>query len=262
MLTPEQMAARAGKLTASRMACLMRADKAAILQLYNELIGDAEPEDLSRVWPVQLGAVTEKLNLDWFEGKNGLVTRRGEVVVHPKYRWAAATLDGWCEPISCPIECKHVGGREPLEVIIDRYQPQCQWVMEVTGARECALSVIQGADEPVVEFIPRAEEYAAEMIKRGEQFMACVMLCTPPVELEPILPPADPTQIIDMHGNNLWASEAGIWLCNWEEARRAKLAEKALKDLVPPDAKKCFGYGVRITRDRAGRLSLREDDNG
>jgi hypothetical protein len=35
-------------------------------------------------------------------------------------------------------------------------------------------------------------------------------------------------------------------------------AAKVLKSLVPPDARKAFGYDVQITRDRAGRLSLRE----
>lgn len=260
MLSPEQLAARVGKLTASRMACLMRADKAAILQLYKEMIGEGEPEDLSHVWPVQLGNATEQLNLAWFERKHGALTRRGEVAVHPRLPWAAATLDAFCPSLACPVECKHVGGREPLETIIERYQPQCQWQMEVTGAKECALSVIQGADEPIVEFIPRDEEYAAEMIKRGEQFMTCVNLLIMPVAMDPIAPPVEATKIIDMTGNNAWANEAGIWLTNKDAADRADIAEKALKELMPADARICVGYGVRITRDRVGRKRLREND--
>jgi len=100
MLTPAQIAARRGKLTASRVACLMTADVARIMQLYLELTDDPAfvPEDLSDVWPVRLGEVTEQLQCDWFEEKNGLVvSRRGEVVVHPEIEWAAATLDGWVE---------------------------------------------------------------------------------------------------------------------------------------------------------------------
>jgi predicted phage-related endonuclease len=96
MLTSEQLKQRAGKLTASRIACLMTADAVKIMQLYKELIGEAEPEDLSQVWPVRLGEATEQLQLDWFEQRYRTpVTRRGEVVIHPSKDWAACTLDGW-----------------------------------------------------------------------------------------------------------------------------------------------------------------------
>ena len=88
--------------------------------------------------------------------------------------WAAATLDGWIDELQCPIEVKHVGGREPIEVLIERYSPQIQWQMEVTGAEQCAFSVIFGAAEPVVDFLERDADYIAEMIKRGAQFMSFV----------------------------------------------------------------------------------------
>ena len=39
-------------------------------------------------------------------------------------------------------------------------------------------------------------------------------------------------------------------------------SEKTLKSIMPQEAKKAFGAGIRITRDRAGRLSLREDTEG
>lgn len=260
MLTTEQIAARQGKITASRIACLMRGDKEAIMRLYREFVGGEPTEDLSRIWPVQLGACTEKLNLDWFEAKNGLLSRRGEVVGHPVLPWAAATLDAWSPSLSCPVEVKHVGGREPLETIIERYQPQCQWQMECTRASRCAISVIQGADEPIIEYINVAPDYAVEMIKRGEQFMACVASRTPPVVLDPVPVPVSATRSVDMTGNNAWANYASVWLEHEGHISIAKEAEKLLKTAVPADARVCGGHGVRITRDRAGRLSLRKED--
>jgi predicted phage-related endonuclease len=259
MLSQDQIKAREGKLTASRVAVLMKGDVEGIMQLYKEMIGEGEPVDLRHVWPVRLGEVTEQLNLDWFEEKNGSpVTRRGEVVVHEGYDWAAATLDGWFEELKAPIEAKHVGGREPLEVIIERYQPQFQWQMEVTGASECILSVIMGASEPVVEFIPRDADYAAEMVKRGKQFMDCVAKRIPPVALPEVPAPIDASKVYDMSGNNSWAAGANDWLVNKDAADKCKDAEKILKSLVPEDAKKCHGHDIQITRDRAGRLSLRK----
>jgi putative phage-type endonuclease len=257
-LSTDQLEARKGKLTASRVAVLMKGDAEGILQLYQEMIGEGEPENLDHVWPVRLGSATEALNLDWFEMKNGALTSKGSVLSHKHHPWAAATLDAWWVDGKMPCECKHVGGREPLEVIIERYQPQMQWQMEVTGAEQCALSVIMGANEPIVEFIPRDAEYAAEMVKRGKQFMDCVARRVPPVALPAVAAPVDASKVYDMRGDNRWATHAADWLASKDAADTCKDAEKVLKSIVPEDAKKCHGYDVQITRDRAGRLSLRK----
>lgn len=257
MLTKTQLETRRGKLTASRVACLITGDADKIMRLWREMIGDEIEEDLSDVWAVQLGSATEALNLDWYERTGNHVSRRGEVVQHSVFEWAACTLDGWDAVLHCPIECKHVGGREPLEVVIDRYQPQMQWQMECTQAPQCALSVIVGANKPVIEYIDFAPFYVTEMIKRGAQFMDFVRRREPPIALAPIAPPVDPDKVVDMTGNNHWADSAAEWIETKPAAHRAKEAETILKSLVPADAKKCHGHGVQITRNRAGHLSLR-----
>jgi predicted phage-related endonuclease len=262
MLTPAQIDARKGKLTASRIACLMVADTAKIYSLYLELTDDPAfvPEDFSMVWPVRLGEATEQLQCDWYEQKNGLmVSRRGEVVVHPEIDWAAATLDGWIdEPTGYPLEAKHCGGREPIETVIERYQPQLQWLMFVTGAKQAAITIILGANQPVVEYIERDDGYIAEMVRRATAFMECVRTRTIPVTIDEPVPAPVPGKIYDFSSNNEWGSEAFVWLENIQSKKLAERAEKSLKAMVPPDAIKCHGHSVVITRDRAGRLSLRE----
>ncbi len=260
-LTAEQQAKRAGKLTASRVAVLMKGDPAGVLRLYREFIGEEQEENLDHVWPVQLGSWTEKLNLDWYERKNNVVLEsRGEVYRHPGLEWAAATLDGWDPNLNCPVECKHVGGREPMETIIDRYQPQMQWQMDCTRATQCALSVIMGANEPIVEYVPCNEPYTKLMFERAEHFMMCVDMRMLPVEIAPIGPPIIPKTVRDMNTNNHWAHQAIEWLTTKDASDRCDDAQKALKAMVQPEDLKCFGHGVRITRDRAGRLSLRKDE--
>jgi predicted phage-related endonuclease len=259
MLTRAQHIERRSRLGGSDMAALMTGNAERILRLYAEKIGEIEPENLSHVWPVRLGECTEQLSLDWYSEKNKVVvSRRGEVAAHWIYPWAAVTLDGWDETLACPIEAKHCGGHEPIEVIIDRYQPQCQWIMECTGASQCGLSVIMGAREPVVEYIERDEDYAEEEVRRGGQFWRCVVARTPPVALPAVPAPVDASKVYDMTSNNHWADQAIEWLSMKPMAVRADDAQKVLKSLVPADAKRCFGHGVQITRDRAGRLSLRE----
>ena len=51
----------------------MGEDEAALLRLWREKRGEAEPEDLSGNLIVQLGLVTEPLNRHWFERNTGQV---------------------------------------------------------------------------------------------------------------------------------------------------------------------------------------------
>ena len=258
-LNAAQIARRVGKLGSSDMGRLMSGDAAKIDRLWREKTGQELPEDLSDVWPVQLGTVTEPLNLNWYERRQRqAISRRGDVVEHYAYDWACCTLDGWIDEMQCPIECKHVGGREPWEVIEERYQPQMQWQMEVTGASQCALSVIMGTSEPVVEFIKRDVAYATELIDRGKLFIEHVRNNTPPVDMPAVPAPIDAKAVYDMTGKNEWAANARTWLDLRLSAEMCADAAKVLKALVPPDAKKCHGHDIQITRDRAGRLSLRE----
>jgi hypothetical protein len=48
-------------------------DEAALLWLWREKRGEAEPEDLSNNLIVQLGSVTEELNRDWYGRNTGQV---------------------------------------------------------------------------------------------------------------------------------------------------------------------------------------------
>ncbi len=257
-LTEKQHKAREGKLTGSRIAALMNGKAEDVHRLWLEMTGQAKEPDLSNVWPVQLGLTTESLNLDWAEHKLGeQIVGRGAFIQHPAISWAGVTLDGRGLQSMTPIETKHCGGYEPLDTIIDRYQPQMQWIMECTETTECALSVIFGANEPIIEFIPRDAEYAAEIVRRGWQFMRHVMDHTLPIELPKVSPPIVPSKSYDMTGSNIWASSASVWLETKDAADRCKGAEKDLKGLVSADAKECSGHGVIVKRDRAGRLSLR-----
>lgn len=258
MLSPTQIEARKGKLTASRVACLMTGDAEKILRLYREMIGELPEEDLSQVWAVQLGETTEPLNLRWYNMRKNPLSRHGEFVVHPRHDWAGCTLDAWDDTLFCPVEVKHVGGHEATETIVDRYQPQMQWQMECTTANQCALSIIEGASPPIVEYIERDPVYAAEMIRRGQQFMDCIAARKLPVTLQPAAAPIVVSKNYDFSSVNSWASAAATWLTTKVAARDHIEAEKDLKELVPPDAKKVTGYGVMILRDRARRLSVRE----
>lgn len=259
MLTAPQIAARDGKLTASRVACLMQGDPEKIIALWLEMLGERQPDDLSAVWPVRLGEASEAVNLEFYERSVGRkLTRRGEVVVHPEFPWACATLDGFDGGLVGPVDAKHVGGFEPRATVVARYVPQMFWQMDCTGAKASALSIIEGAREPVIEPITWDAGYSAELWLRAHAFMQCVWSLTPPVVLPAVAAPVKAERIVDMRESNEWGESAATWLENIAGKRKAEGAEKALKALVPNDAARCHGAGVVISRDKANRLSLRE----
>jgi hypothetical protein len=115
-----------------------------------------------------------------------------------------------------------------------------------------------GAAEPVVDIIRRDADYAKLMLERGWTFIQHVRNRTPPVDLPMVPLPVDATRVVDMNGNNEFAHHADIWLQLRDSADAYDDAAKILKSMVPPDAKRCFGYGVQITRNRLGNLSLRQ----
>ena len=264
-LTEVQKLAREGKLTASRVACLMTGDKAKIMQVWRELCGDpsVEEENLDDVWAVQLGSTTEQLNLDWYERKTGKVlTRRGEVIQHPEYEWAAATLDGFDLSIPGPVETKHVGGFEKFDAIVQRYMPQCHWQMECTQTTQCILSVIQGARQPTLEVIAYDKEYANELMTRAIRFMEHVRNMTEPVVMDPVeVKNISRAKDYNFTGNNHWASYANDWLLHKSAAKKFKEAEEQLKEMVPDDAASCVGHGLIAKRDKALRISIRGIDD-
>src|SRR5215813_7276902 len=74
---------------------IMGSDEDALLRLWREKRGDAEPEDLSGNLIVQLGAVTEELNRTWYERNTGQTIRDVQKrVKHSAIFWMVATLDG------------------------------------------------------------------------------------------------------------------------------------------------------------------------
>lgn len=260
MLTPAQIEARRGKLTASRVAVLMKGVPGDIMDLYLEMIGEKAEKDLSRYWPAYHGSHTEAHHLEWLQDVtlSQPITRRGEVVIHPRHDWAASTLDGWLDHRPCAIEVKNTGCRESFDTVAQRYMPQMHWQMMCTNTTECAFSVIQGANEPQCEFIQMDFGYGWELLDRAGQFMEFVRRRHPPVVLPAVQPPVIPTRIIDMTGNNMWGSYAREWLETKEAAKTAEFASKTLKSLVPADAKMAHGNGIQISVNKAGSKTIKE----
>src|SRR5215831_14032210 len=86
---------------------IMGSDETALLRLWREKRGEAEPEELSGNLIVQLGIATEELNRAWYERNTGQrVTDVQRRVRHSAIPWMAATLDGIVEGTETVFEAK------------------------------------------------------------------------------------------------------------------------------------------------------------
>jgi predicted phage-related endonuclease len=239
---------------------IMGTDEEALVRLWREKRGEAEPEDLSGNLIVQLGLATEDLNRRWYEANTGQVIidlqRR---VFHPVLRWMAATLDGRVEGSDAVFESKFMlPWSFSEEGAAAKYMPQLQHNMWVVAARSAVLSVITGGGK-WVEILAHADPLYQHLVVTAERkFWRCVETGEVPqlFGIDPPKPKMDAIRIVDMSTSNAWAEFAAVFA----ETRSAHLeherAKAELKGLMPEDAKEAIGHGIRAKRSKSGAVSL------
>ena len=239
---------------------IMGDDEAALLRLWREKRGEAEPQDLSGNLIVQLGSVTEDLNRRWYELNTGEVVidvqRR---VFHPALPWMAATLDGRVEASGAIFEAKFMlPWSFSEEAAAEKYMPQLQHNMWVVASKSAVLSVITGGGK-WVEIKAGADPLYQHLIVTAERkFWRCVENGEPPriFGAEPPRPRIEAIRIVDMTASNAWAEFSGIFARTRNAHGLHEAAKAELKSLMPEDAKEAIGHGVRAKRSKSGAVSF------
>ena len=239
---------------------IMGNDEAALLRLWREKRGEAEPEDLSGNLIVQLGSVTEDLNRRWYELNTGQVINDIQRhVKHPVIRWMAATLDGRVELSGAVFEAKFMlPWSFSEEAAAEKYMPQLQHNMWVVNSKSAVLSVITGGGK-WVEITTHADALYQHLIITAEKkFWRCVETGEPPplFGVEPPRPRIEAIRIVDMSSSNAWAEFAGILGRTRAAHLEHEQAKAELKSLMPEDAKEAIGHGVRAKRSKSGAVSF------
>jgi hypothetical protein len=123
---------------------IMGDDEAAVVRLWREKRGEAEPEDLSGNLIVQLGLVTEPLNRHWYERNSGQTIECVQHRLrHPVLRWMGATVDGIVAGSGTVFEAKFMlPWSFSEEAAAEKHMAQVQHNMWVTNARGAVLSII------------------------------------------------------------------------------------------------------------------------
>jgi predicted phage-related endonuclease len=239
---------------------IMGSDEAALLGLWREKRGEAEPEDLSDNLIVQLGFVTEPLNRHWFERNTG---QRVECVQHqlrhPVLRWMGATLDGIVAGSGAVFEAKFMlPWSFSEEAAAEKHMAQLQHNMWVTNSRLAALSVITGGGKWVEIKISADPLYQHLLLTAEKKFWRCVESGEPPRLFGVDSPRAriEAVRIVDMSASNAWAEFASMFRRTREAYLEHENAKAELKGLMPEDAKEAIGHGIRAKRSKSGAVSL------
>jgi predicted phage-related endonuclease len=252
-MTPEQLAERRKGIGASDARKIVDGEW---YDLWMEKTGRKEAEDLSTVWPVQLGKCTEDLNLAWYTVKTGRpVSRQQEVIVSDEYPFMRCTLDGADMSVPALIECKHVNSFSKLPDVVERYTPQVLHQMGVAQVPHAYLSIIVGSNEPVLVEVEWDQFWFDDYADRCALFWGYVERDEEPSGAPPPLAPPmpiDKMRTVDFTGNNQWADFATDWLYDRDAAKRFANAEKGLKGMVEADVRLATGHGVKISRDGRG----------
>jgi predicted phage-related endonuclease len=239
---------------------IMGSDEAALIRLWREKRGEAEPEDLSGNLVVRLGAVTEDLNRNWYEAHTGkMITDVQRRIRHPVLRWMGATLDGRIQGSGAVFESKFMlPWSFSEEAAIQKYMPQLQHNMWIVAAKSAVLSVITGggrwveiethADPLYQHLIVTAERKFWRYVESGEQPSL--------LGLEPPKPRMEAVRIIDMTASNAWAEFAAVFAKTHATHLEHEKARAELKGLVPTDAQQAIGHGVRAKRSKSGAISF------
>jgi predicted phage-related endonuclease len=239
---------------------IMGADEAALLRLWQEKRGEAQPEDLSGNLIVQLGLVTEDLNRLWFERTTGqVVVDVQKRVRHPRVRYLAATLDGRVEATGAVFEAKFMlPWAFSEEAAAEKYMAQLQHNMWVTNANNGVLSIITGGGKWVEIKLSADPLYQHLLLTAEKKFWRCVESGEPPrlFGIEPPRPRIEAVRVVDMTTSNAWAEFAGLFRSTRAAHLEHERSKAELKGLVPEDAKEATGHGVRAKRSKSGAISF------
>jgi predicted phage-related endonuclease len=239
---------------------IMGSDEAALVRLWRQKRGEAEPEDLSGNLIVQLGTATEDLNRTWYERNAGRhVTDVQRHIKHSAIPWMAATLDGIVEGTEAVFEAKFMlPWSFSEEAAAEKYMPQVQHNMWVTHLRTSVLSIITGGGKWVEITIPMDPLYLSVLVSAEKKFWRCVQSGETPhlINAEPPRPRIEAIRIVDMSLSNSWAEFASIFRNTRGAFLDHERAKSELKALIPEDAKEAIGHGVRAKRSKSGAVSF------
>jgi putative phage-type endonuclease len=185
--TPEWYRARAGKVTASRIADIMARTKTGVSASRKTYMGQliaerltGEPMESKPTAAMQWGTETEPQARTFYEFMRSTTVTEIGFVEHPEIEMAGASPDGLVGKdglieIKCPNTATHIdmllSGKVPA-----KYLKQMQWQMACTGSQWCDFMSFDPRlpvnMQALIICVLRDEEMIADMEKTVKAFLA------------------------------------------------------------------------------------------
>ena len=240
---------------------IMGTDEAALVRLWREKRGEAEPEDLSGNLIVQLGLATEHLSRHWYERTTGQAVKdvqRSTPGIRCSAGWRPRWTASW-KATGAVFEAKFMlPWSFSEEAAAEKHMAQLQHNMWVTNATDAVLSIITGGGKWVEIKISADPLYQHLLLTAEKKFWRCVESGEPPrlFGVEPPRARIEAVRIVDMSSSNAWAEFSSVFRRTREAYLEHENAKAELKGLMPEDAKEAIGHGIRAKRSKSGAVSF------
>ena len=238
---------------------IMGSDEAALVRLWREKRGEAEPEDLratssSSSGPPPRSSIAPGTSATPAGGSGR--TAPGEALGH--------SMDGGDPRRHRGGDGGRIRGQVHAALVVlrggaaEKYMAQLQHNMWVTHLRTSVLSIITGGGKWVEITIPMDPLYLSVLVSAEKKFWRCVQSGEVPhlINAEPPRPRIEAIRIVDMSASNSWAEFAALFRNTREAFLDHERAKSELKALMPEDAKEAIGHGVRAKRSKSGAVSF------
>ena len=258
-------------------SCALRIMDGDWHSLWMEKVGYKESDDLSHILPVQLGVWTEEFNIRWFSRDMQVECYRDANGDHEQryhYKWngvpCRATLDAEFEMRGdrYGLECKHTNERATMRSQLERYMPQLQLYMEVSGVKAMYFSNIFGNSRLEYVKVAKNEEYLEAMFVHLKEFWGYVERNEePPQSMPHFSAGIDKVEINDMiardaSSDNEFMDRAMEYIETKDAAKRHADASKDLKAMVGTNEREVYTPVLNVKRDKRGSLRINILDNG
>lgn len=229
-----------------------------------------EQAKFADILEVQLGKWTEQFNFRWLIKTSGAFMLSDPMhrlqYQHSDLPWLASMPDGRVEldDLHWLVECKHCNDFTTIEKEVMRYWPQLTHQMLTAEVPRAIFSLLRGNAKHDWVRVELDLQFAEIYQNRAERFWWFVQNNVEPeddagggIAVPKIV---GELRTVDMTETNMageWKEHADQFLSNKTAAEHFDAAKKQLKQLFPDDAKRAFGAGVEIVRDKAGKCHIR-----
>jgi predicted phage-related endonuclease len=160
------------------------------------------------------------------------------------------------------LECKHTNDRATMRSQLERYMPQLQLYLEISGVKAMYFANIFGNGRYEYVKVAKDQQFLEQMFVHLKEFWDYVVREEEPPQAMPHLSvgidqiPIDDMVARDASSDNYFRVRAAEYISTKEAAKEHAAAGKDLKAMVGLDEREVYTDELSIKRDKRGSLRI------